>query len=71
MSHPYITSNDLEDPLRSAHQKILEDEHVMNDHTHKVLSVCRRVVTLARDAIERGDIEKGNYTHATIQVILA
>lgn len=58
-------------PPRLPHQEILEEEHARDGHTHNVLSVCRCIATLARDAVEKGDFEEDNSGMTIIQAILA
>lgn len=34
------------DPLKSAHQKILEQKYVMTNHVVDVLSLCHRIMAI-------------------------
>lgn len=56
-------------PPRPAHHDILEEEQARDDHTQDVLSAYRRIMTLVRDVLERGDFEEGSSRMETSHAI--
>ncbi|XP_058763616.1 uncharacterized protein LOC131637068 [Vicia villosa] len=59
VSHPYMTPNAHRRPPRSAHEEILENDQVMDDHVVDLLSVGQNIMQILREVIESGLFERG------------
>lgn len=53
VSHPYMTPDVAGVPPRHTHQEILEEKRAINDNTSDLLLVCKCIVTITTDTIER------------------
>lgn len=59
-----------EDPPRSTHQEILEDEHARLDHAHDILLRYRRIVENAHVDIDRGIFTVGSKVREVVDAIM-
>lgn len=59
VSHPYVTPNIEEDPLRPIHQKILEEKQARANHVVDMLLICYYIMTIGREVIAMGGFQEG------------
>lgn len=68
VSHPIMIQNARGRPLKSSKQEILE---VKDDHTHDVLSVCQRIMDMARSDINDWFFKEGIPQLVLVEDIIA
>ena len=70
VSHPYMVWAALGDPLRPAHQELLEEEKAQLDHVEDVLPRYHCIVEIAHACIDRGIFLDGSDVRQILDVIM-
>lgn len=60
IAHPYMTLDVERDPPKSAYQEILEEEKTMSGHVVDFLHICKCIMAIGREGINRGEIGGGS-----------
>lgn len=71
VSHPYMILDALGDPPRPAHQKILKEELIGEDHVIDMLPKYRRIMEIVHTDIDKGIFPNGSKVRDTIDSMLA
>lgn len=60
VSHFVITPDVLERPPRPAHEEILENEQIRDDHAIVVFPICQNIMRLMYEGMKSGLFERGD-----------